>query len=364
MRFGVFSLSDNNYDSVPRRGGPRSEREWFDEFVEQAVEGERLGFDSIWVGEHHFSPYGLCPSPQVLLAAIAGKTDRVRLAPAIAVLPYSDPLRVAEDYATLDVISGGRVDFAVGRGFLPHEFEVFGVPLEENRDRFREHLDVILTAWREDEFSFAGRWRRYDRVRLVPKPLQRPHPPVYVSVFSPPTMDWAADEGHSIVMAPFAAAAAFGSLDDAVARYRSRAAARGHHDVRVRCSYFTYVTDPDDPVDTMDEAIDAIIRYFRGLTPSFPVGEGVPEHLAYWEGLQHRLEGLTPEQLNANSVIFGDAAYCVDQFRRLERAGIDEVALYFSFGAIPHDRVLANMRRFAADVLPAFRSAAVDGGGR
>lgn len=354
MRFGVFSLSDNNYDA-----GARSERQWFDEFIAQAVEGERLGLDSVWVGEHHVSPYGVCPSPQVLLAAIAGKTERVRLAPAIAVLPYNDPLRLAEDYATLDVISGGRVDFGVGRGFLPHEFEVFGVPLAENRDRFRENLAIILKAWTEREFSYEGRWRRYERVQLVPKPLQRPHPPVYVSVFSPPTLDWAAEQGLSIAMAPFAAAAAFGSLESAVERYRTLAASHGHRDVRVVCSYFTYVTDPADPEGTLREAVEAIIRYFRGLTPSFPVGSDVPDHLKYWEGLQTRLSGLTPDQINANSVIFGDAAYCASQFRRLERAGVDEVLLYFSFGAIPHERVLATMRRFAAGVLPAFRPSGV-----
>jgi alkanesulfonate monooxygenase SsuD/methylene tetrahydromethanopterin reductase-like flavin-dependent oxidoreductase (luciferase family) len=345
MRFGVFSLSDNNYGLVGR-----SEHEWFREFLDQAGEAERLGFDSVWVGEHHVSPYGVCPSPQVLLAAVAGRTERVRLAPAVAILPYNHPIRMAEDYATLDVLSGGRLDFAVGRGFLPHEFEVFGVPLQENRDRFRENLEIILKAWTEPEFSYRGRWHNYEGVQLVPKPLQHPHPPVYVAAFSPSTLEWAATAGHSLLLAPFAATRAFGSLENAVQTFRQVAAANGHPEAQVICSYFIHVAEtPSDE----DLALMALIRYFRSLAPSFPVGSDVPDHLKYWEGLQGRLLDLKPEQIDSGAAIIGDLAYCREQVERLCRLGINEVILYFSFGAIPHDIVLKNMRLFAEGLLPA-----------
>ncbi|MBI4255431.1 MAG: LLM class flavin-dependent oxidoreductase, partial [Candidatus Rokubacteria bacterium] len=153
MRFGVFSVVDHYPAELPRTSG-----QFFGELLEQAEAAEQLGFDSFWVAEHHFHEYGAIPSPAVWLAAAAQRTRRIRLGSAVVVLPFRNPLQVAEDYAMVDVLSGGRLNLGVGSGYLRHEFEGFGVRVEDKRERFDEALDVVLRAWTGERFSYDGRF--------------------------------------------------------------------------------------------------------------------------------------------------------------------------------------------------------------
>ena len=156
--------------------------------LDQAVHAEALGFDSVWPVEQHFNAdLSIMPSPLLMLAALAERTRTLRLGIAIVLLPLSHPLRVAEEIATLDVISNGRVEFGIGRGAMPNHFRAFGVPIAENRDRFVEGLEVIRQAWTSDRVSYHGRFFDIERVAVVPKPVQQPHPPIRVAVNSEDT---------------------------------------------------------------------------------------------------------------------------------------------------------------------------------
>ncbi|MET0486654.1 MAG: LLM class flavin-dependent oxidoreductase, partial [Candidatus Rokuibacteriota bacterium] len=174
--------------------------------IEQMVWTEELGFDSIWLTEHHFIDYGLSVSPSVLAAAAAMRTQRVRIGLAAAILPFHDPIRLAEELALVDILSGGRLDVGVGRGNRPVEFEGLRVPQIENRERFEETLAIMVKAWTEERFSFEGRHFTIPEVRVIPKPLQRPHPPLYVVCVSPDTVEATALRGlpmlNSILRGP------------------------------------------------------------------------------------------------------------------------------------------------------------------
>src|SRR5205823_2225159 len=140
---------------------------------------EELGFDEVWFTEHHFIDYGLSVDPATLLSAAASRTRRIRVGLAAAILPFHHPLRLAEQMALVDIIADGRLDVGVGRGNRPAEFAGYRVPQEESRDRFDETVEVMRRAWTEERFSFHGRFFDFDDVRVIPKPVQRPHPPLY-----------------------------------------------------------------------------------------------------------------------------------------------------------------------------------------
>src|SRR5687767_8327771 len=167
MRYGLFYLP-SSLPATPSEGAERLRA-----VVEQTGYGEQLGFDSVWLAEHHFHAFGgLFSATPVIGAAIAQRTTTIRIGTAVTLLPYHNPLRVAEDYATLDCLSHGRLEFGIGHGFIKWESLTFGTPLEGLRDRFKESLEIILNAWSEPRFSHKGRSYRYDNVEVLPRPVQ------------------------------------------------------------------------------------------------------------------------------------------------------------------------------------------------
>lgn len=161
MRFGIFSVADH-YPRELRR----SATELYGELRDQAEAADALGFDSFWIAEHHFHEYGAVPRPPVWLAAAAQRTRRIRLGSAVVVLPFDNPLRTAEDYAMVDMLSGGRLNLGVGSGYLTHEYAGFGLSLEEKRERFTEALEIVLRAWTGERFSYEGRFPHIENVQL------------------------------------------------------------------------------------------------------------------------------------------------------------------------------------------------------
>jgi alkanesulfonate monooxygenase SsuD/methylene tetrahydromethanopterin reductase-like flavin-dependent oxidoreductase (luciferase family) len=166
---------------------------------------DRAGYDAVWLAEHHFSSFSVCPSVHLMGTMAAARTKRLRIGTGVSLAPFYHPLRLAEEVALLDVLSGGRVNWGAGRGFARVEFENFGVPADESTSRFHEAVEIVLRAWSEERLSFAGKHFRFDRVEVLPKPLQRPHPPVWMAATSEPSIDWAAGRGFSILMDPHSA---------------------------------------------------------------------------------------------------------------------------------------------------------------
>jgi alkanesulfonate monooxygenase SsuD/methylene tetrahydromethanopterin reductase-like flavin-dependent oxidoreductase (luciferase family) len=176
---------------------------------------ERTGYDAVWLAEHHFTSYSVCPSVHVMATHIAARTQRLRIGTAVTLAPFYHPLRIAEEIALLDVLSGGRVNWGAGRGFDPTEFRTFGVPVEESSERFREAVEIVLAAWRSERLDFAGKFHHFENVEVLPKPLQQPHPPTWVAATSPDAVAWAASRGHTILMDPH-------SSHDEIARKRAQ----------------------------------------------------------------------------------------------------------------------------------------------
>jgi alkanesulfonate monooxygenase SsuD/methylene tetrahydromethanopterin reductase-like flavin-dependent oxidoreductase (luciferase family) len=163
---------------------------------------EQSGFDAVWLAEHHFSGYSVCPNVHLMGMHVAGRTRRLRIGTAVTLPSLSHPLRVAEEVALLDVLSGGRVNWGAGRGFDAKEHRAFGISPEESYPKFREHFAAVLTAWREPRATFQGRFVSFEDVEVLPRPLQQPHPPVWVGASSLEAIEWAASCGHSILMDP------------------------------------------------------------------------------------------------------------------------------------------------------------------
>lgn len=163
---------------------------------------DQAGYDAVWLAEHHFSSFSVCPSVHMMGTMAAARTKRLRIGTAVSLAPFYNPLRLAEEVALLDVLSGGRVNWGAGRGFERSEFAAFGIAGEESAPRFHEAVDIVLKAWTQQLLSYEGRFYKYDGVEVLPKPLQAPHPPVWMAASSTPAIDWAASQGHSILMDP------------------------------------------------------------------------------------------------------------------------------------------------------------------
>ncbi len=163
---------------------------------------DRTGYDAVWLAEHHFTGYSVCPSVHLMGMHVANRTRNLRIGMAVSLAAFYHPLRLAEEVALLDVLSGGRVNWGAGRGFDRNEFVNFGVAPDESYPRFREHLEVVLEAWKQEKLTYHGKYFDFESVEVLPKPQQKPHPPMWVAASSPPAIGWAAERGYSIMMDP------------------------------------------------------------------------------------------------------------------------------------------------------------------
>lgn len=349
MDFGYFTLSDNRYPD-----NARTPEQFVREIYDQALHAERIGMNSAWIGEHHFNLLGVNPCPNILLAKLAGATRRIRLAPAVVLLPVHHPLHVAEEWATLDLLSGGRVDFAAGRGYDRLEYAPFGADFQNSAELFAEGLEIVWRAWTEPgRWSHKGRFYSFSDIEVRPQPQQRPLRP-YVACFSRSSMELAARNDWNIIFAPFAAAMVYGSLADGVAAYRAECEKRGRPARRAMCSYFVHIADTRQDEDY---GRAALIRYFKdALIAAFPSdAKTVPPTLKYFLEIVDILKSMKPENLTSKSILTGPPSKIIDDLKRVEDAGIGEVILYFNYGLKPNAMVIEQMDRFMAEIAPAFR---------
>lgn len=348
MEFGYFTLSDNHYPN-----NRRTAEQFILDIREQAIYADALGMHSVWIGEHHFDSLGVNSCPGTLLASIVPLTRRVRLAPAVAVLPLHHPLRVAEEWATLDLLSGGRVDFAAGRGYDRREYEPFGANYMESIEVFAEGIEVVLKAWNEPgPWSHKGRYYDITDMAITPRPVQRPIP-FFVACFSRSSMEIAAQKGLNIIFAPFAAAMTFGDLAKAVEAYREACGRLGNAPGKAMCSYFIHIAD--SPAEE-DYARESLISYFRNcVLPAFPKDPAkAPPTMQYFMRIVEILKSLRKEDLGDKSILLGPPAKIIETLKRVEAGGIQEVILYFNVGNKPHAMVKDQMAKFIETVAPAF----------
>ncbi|MBM3647434.1 MAG: LLM class flavin-dependent oxidoreductase [Alphaproteobacteria bacterium] len=220
MKVGVLQ-----FFSWPGRRG--SLPEVYDRALERIAIMDRGGFDAVWLAEHHFTTYSVCPSVHMLGTLAAARTTRLRIGTAVSLAALYHPLRLAEEVALLDMLSGGRVNWGAGRGFAASEFDAFGVPMEESAERFREAVEIVLQAWTQERLTYRGRHFSFDGVEVLPKPLQAPHPPTWMAATSESAIDWAASRGFSILMDPHSTTAELGGKRR---RYADKLAQAGFSD--------------------------------------------------------------------------------------------------------------------------------------
>ena len=329
MRFGVFSVTDHYPAELPR-----TTAQLYGELLEQVEAAEALGFDSFWVAEHHFHEYGAIPSPPVWLAAAAQRTRRLRLGSAVVVLPFRNPLQVAEDYAMVDVLSGGRLNLGVGSGYLQHEYDGFGLDPQDKRERFDEALDIVLEAWRGERFSYEGRFHRVREVKLNVVPLQRPRPPVWIAVLRNEAAAQVGKKGFPMMMIPYATSERIAELAETVAAFRQAFTEAGGAPAAASVPFglHTYVTE--GPERAAAEAREAMERYVRTRLYA----------------RQRPFATLVEKDL----VAFGGPEDVVRVARRYEAAGYTDFLAIMNFGGLAHARVLQSMELMARHVLPAF----------
>jgi alkanesulfonate monooxygenase SsuD/methylene tetrahydromethanopterin reductase-like flavin-dependent oxidoreductase (luciferase family) len=341
----------------------RADADIIREEVDQMVLSEELGFDSIWLTEHHYADYGLSAAPSVLLATVAARTQRIRLAIAVYVIPFHHPLRLAEETATIDILSGGRLTVGLGRGNRPMEFYGHGVPQEQSRGRMEEGVEVLLRAWSQERVNFQGVHWTIRNVPVYPKPLQKPHPPLAFAVTSPETIAWTAKNGFGMLSSGLGTPLlqTLKNRDAYVAGLRSSKYTDSQIDEllgRWVVTKHVYVAPTD--AQAIAEAHgpemwyrDAFIRSLSadGLTGLHPsVHEGANAMIS-------RLRSQTWEDLVQSALIVGSPETVANKVAELEQAGVGELACWMNFGGLPVDRVRRSMRLFAEQVMPQFRHA-------
>jgi natural product biosynthesis luciferase-like monooxygenase protein len=348
MKFGIFTLFDHHPEV-------RTARRFYREYMDECVLAEELGFDSAWVSEHHFSNYGgIVPAPQVFLAAVASLTRRLRLGTGVVLLPLHRAITVAEEFAMLDVLSDGRVELGVGRGWLPHEFAHFGVSMDETRGRLEEGVDVIRRAWSAGAFSFEGRFTRVTDIEVLPKPLQSPHPPIWVAgLRTPDTFDWIGRHGYHLQAVPYVLPSG-ALLAENIARYRTALAAYGHSGQEIALLYHLYVAETEE--EARRDAEEALLTYLRQIrTLAAQMSWSSPAYAQYERGKERRA-ALSYERLVGDRVIvFGTPDQCIETIRWAKEAyGMTYFLGLTSYGALEHDKVRRSMELFAKHVMPAF----------
>ena len=318
----------------------------YSELLDLFAYGETLGFSHAWVAEHHFSDYGTVGGPAVFLAALAARTTSMRLGSAVSVLPFHDPIRLAEDFATLDVVSGGRLDFGAGRGYQPGEFAGFGVDMAEARGRFWEALDIITSAWSGEPFGHEGSYYRFPEVTVKPRPVQD-HVPVYVASVSPETFDLAIERRYEVMGSLLTNGAK--ALGVSLRAFRDR--------LPTGATATLPILTPIYVGDSMDQAVadvtDEVMWYLRTVGTLLPRADGpIDPSYNYYQKVAERT-GNVDFGLAIQGWPIGDADRVAEFLVNLIRQSTSQHVIgYFTLGAMEKGKAKASMERFALDVVP------------
>ena len=329
----------------------------YQETIEQIVYAEELGFDTAWLAELHFNAsFSVMPAPLLVAAAVAQRTTRIRLGTAVLLLPLHHPLRVAEEAAVVDLLSHGRVELGVGRGMIAIHFQGFNVPREENRERFEEAVTLIKQAWTQDSCQFEGKYFHVPATTVVPKPLQKPHPPLRVAANSPETAIFAGEQGYSVFIAsPINTGL---KLAEQVTRYRRAFRTEPHSGKKadVAIAFPVHVADNSQQVRQAAEA--SFLNYFQAISLQARLGarDESPTY-DYLREIQKRVETVSWENIETMA-LYGTPDDCERKIKEIyAQCQMDQLICWFNPGGlIPHTQVLASMRRFAQEVMPAVRS--------
>jgi natural product biosynthesis luciferase-like monooxygenase protein len=334
--------------------GSQSPVQRYRDTLDQAIYAEALGFESVWPVEQHFNPnLSILPSPLLMLAALAERTRTLRLGIAIVLLPLSHPIRVAEEIATLDVLSNGRVEFGIGRGSIPTHFTGFGLNQAESRERMLESLEIILQAWTSERLSFQGKFYQINDLSIVPKPVQQPHPPIRVAANSVDTFELMGQLGYPIFVA--AQVNPFHKIREYLPLYRQAREAAGHPDHGGEdVTLLTPLYIGNDPAQIRQE-LEPSIKSFLQAVATLYASAGLLLEGRIKEVLE-RVRRMTYEQMCKVMAVFETPDACVERLKGFQQEfGMGRVICWFNPGGmVPHEQVMRSMELFATKVMPHF----------
>ena len=362
MHFGLSMECDYRYGTT--------QEDAFEEAFSLVDAAESGGLDGVWLAERHFAAPrnplddagagipSIVSAPLIMASAIAARTERLRVGIAVSVLPLNHPVRMAEEVATVDQVSRGRFDFGVGRSGFARSYEGYGIPYEESRERFEEGLEVILAAWTNERFSHQGKFYTFDNVAVLPKPYQKPHPPIRVAATTMDTFPRMAGLGRNI----FVGLRGMDRPDLArnLSAYRDAWQEAGHEgdgDVLLRIPVYVGKTDEE----AFAQAEESTMRNYRRMAQTFASSAAGAGTTASEERAERgrRLAGVTYEDLLRDRLAYGSPETVVERLKDLTQdlhlSGV--IAEMNVGGLVPRERILDSLRLFADEVVPALRDA-------
>jgi alkanesulfonate monooxygenase SsuD/methylene tetrahydromethanopterin reductase-like flavin-dependent oxidoreductase (luciferase family) len=346
MDFGLFFLV--------QRDEQWTERAVYDSALEQMLAAEALGYHSVWIAEHHFNDYGLCPAPPVLAAFVAARTTTLRLGMGVSLLPLHHPVDLAEQLAVLDVVSGGRLDVGIGRGGTLQDYQTFQSDRADARARVEEGIAVMQQSWRGAPFDFQGRFHSAERLHVRPRPVQQPHPPLYVASNSEDSVLSAARLGLPTLSSFFVP---IPELQRRHRLYREVAIAAGRSGTEIdglaRQAWGMRVVHV---APTRDEALRAIESPFMGYQRKMAILRSDSTGGSLPNSFDRSMLHLRPfeEYVDAGWTLIGSPDEVRDGLQRyLEATGYRRVLLLMAVPGLPTDLALRSMHLFAAEVAPA-----------
>ncbi len=346
MKFGIMNL-------FPADDGGGSGGRVLRETLEEIQVADELGFDSVWLAEHHFSEYGILGHPLQLGMAIAERTKNITIGTAVLVLPFHDPVRLAEEIATLDVMSQGRLAVGVGRGYQPSEFAGFRIPLDESRSRYEECLDVLKLALTTENFSYSGKHFQYENVTTYPRPCQPGGPPLLQGTVSPESFRARGEQGESIITSPnFTPLTLMKRNFDL---YRDAMRDNGHDLANYDLPFMQQVWCGHGD-DELREAAQAALTYYRTVGKVIPGSEeALASERRYYEKVAENIRLLTLEQTLTHGGNFGSPGRVAETISVLrEQLGINHYIGWLRIPSMPRQMALKSMETFANEVIPQF----------
>lgn len=339
MKFGIgyYSLQSPPFN-------PRAHKDLYAEMLDEISMAEEMGFDSAWLTEHHFLKDGYCPSLMVAGAAIAARTKKIRIGTGVLLMPLHDPVRVAEDAAVVDLISGGRLILGIGLGYRPEEFAGFGRSLRERRGRMEESLEILNGSWRDEPFTFDGKYYKLENVNVTPKPVQRPIP-IWIGAFTEPAIRRAARIGAPLYVPAIGIIPIVKYLFDM-------------HSSLLK----EYGRNPDDFEKPLVREI------YISDKKSDKIWEKIKENVTYtakgyasWGSMVDREGNLLSDpddpvlyDIAREQSIIGTPEECIETVKRYkDELPVNNLICRFKFPGISHDEAVRSMKLFVEKVLPA-----------
>jgi len=345
MKFGIMNL-------FPAEGVP--DHQVLKNTLEEIQLADQIGFDSAWLAEHHFSRYGILGNPLLLGSSIAATTKKIIVGTAVLVLPFYDPIRLAEDIATLDILSNGRLKIGVGRGYQPLEFNGFGKNASDSKGMYREIIQILGKAWNEENWSFEGEYFNYSNITVYPKPVSVGGPKILHATVSPDSYRERGLLGDSIITSPNFTPLPVMQKNFSV--YDASLLESGFDPKEFEKPFMQQVWCGVSR-DGLEAAATAALTYYRSLKKFVPGSEdALADEAKYYESVKRNVDLLTLEKALTHGGNFGSVDKVVDTLGNLrDTLGINHYIGWFNIPTIDRNLALDAMVNFASEVIPQLR---------